>query len=117
MSYDYNTFNETLFKLSRAPEQRTPSTLSTTQNSETPNPENPTAPTLNLKPCKVNNLVKKKGDSDEKLRSLTVVSSEMAKCRHPVLFEGGGREGERVWVLSLHLGFRVLMLHSRLIIL
>lgn len=30
---------------------------------------------------KVNNLVKKKGDSDEKLRSLTVVSSEMAKYK------------------------------------
>lgn len=28
----------------------------------------------------VNNLVKRKGDADEKLRGLTVVSTDMAKC-------------------------------------
>ena len=48
----------------------------------------------------MNNLVKKKGDSDEKLRSLTVVSSEMAKCRHPVV-RGRGR----VWFLIFARGF------------
>ena len=43
-----------------------------------PVPHCPTGATGAIR-CQVNNLVKRKGDADEKLRGLTVVSTEMAK--------------------------------------